>query len=70
MFTWPTMLLWIMAGALGVATSLALGRLIKIKIMKRQLITGELEKLRRHELQEGLNDAGRREETEEQVPRG
>ena len=60
MFSWPTMLLWIMAGALGVVTSLALGRLIKNRIKNRMIVTGELEKLRRHELQEGLDDAGRR----------
>ena len=60
MFSWPTMLLWITCGALGVVTSLALGRLIKNRIKNRMIVTGGLEKLRRHELQEGLDDAGRR----------
>ncbi len=60
MFTWPTILLTIMAVLLGVGTSFALARLFKNKIKNRQVVTGELEKLRRAELQEGLDDAGRR----------
>ncbi len=60
MFTWPTILVTIMAVLLGVGTSFALARLFKNKIKNRQVVTGELEKLRRAELQEGLDDAGRR----------
>jgi hypothetical protein len=60
MFTWPNILLAIMAVTLGVGSSLALGRLIKIKIRTRQAEADELEQARRDELQEGLDDAGRR----------
>lgn len=59
MFTWPDVLLWFMAAALGVGSSLALGRLIKNKLHERQATADELEEDRRRQLQEGL-DASRR----------
>ena len=58
MFTWPTILLTIMAVLLGVGTSFALARLFKNKLRDRQAVADYLEQGRRDELQKGLDDAG------------
>jgi membrane protein DedA with SNARE-associated domain len=56
MFTWPNILLWVAAAFLGVALSLALGRLFNARIKERQAGFDELEQARRAKIQQELDD--------------